>query len=141
MSYLTSENDFDFTETTAASLAVPECVNCHSTSNLVEIWPDDESHEILLCEECAAETRLLEAKACELVAKGGCEARQAIVDSSASTGQLVNRLTYHDMACMACRPVLQESGCTHEEAEAWIDLTAPRKRIERMQGELFTEVA
>jgi len=106
----------DRNEDGSYSVAVQYCENCGTTGSFDSILTDD-GEQLLLCDDCIDEQRRLEAQACELAAKPGCELRGRIVQHAASVGQLVNGLRAHDMQCAAC-------GCpkrTVENDRLWLN--------------------
>ena len=78
-----------------------ECVNCHSSSGLVEAYWSVDGTKLPLCEACAEEERSIEERADELAKLPSCEERQGIIDSARSVRELAHRLKAHDQRC-AC---------------------------------------
>jgi hypothetical protein len=79
--------------------ALSECVNCQTTKGFLDTIQTDDGQTLLVCEECGDAIRQEEAKADELAALPSCDARQQIIDTATSTGNVVNRLKAHDLEC------------------------------------------
>lgn len=88
------------------------CINCGSTENLMDIWPDDSDKSVRACYDCCEEIRRVEAIADQLAALPSCDVRQAIIDNTDTTRIMVNALTAHDQACgCAKRKMPHSSDC------------------------------
>jgi protein-arginine kinase activator protein McsA len=110
-----------------------ECTNCKTTQGLIETHITNEGW-VYLCDDCAAEDQRMEVLAEQLAASPSCEARQRLMDTAETTGDLVNRLRAHDQtACNMCS-FLKEAGITAGQAQAfyrWVP------KVEPQQGRLF----
>jgi hypothetical protein len=98
--------DYDFTEKVDFYCSSgPPCGDCHTptdASSLYDVWTDD-GRRLLLCEECAAKIRALEALADQLLVMPSCQERLRIIDCAISTADLVKALRAHDEAqCVYC---------------------------------------
>ena len=86
------------------------CINCETTTNLNDYWPDDRDRSVLMCDDCMEEQRRVERLANEMAALPSCDYRAMIIDRAETVQQLVNQLRSHDQSCScaAKRPVQSE---------------------------------